>query len=370
MADLFDYLHWRGDLRFSQVPPGPVDALIFSALSYLTFGGSMAERPDIPISLREASEEFFREASQEERCRVKTDLSLLMAAAESERFGNTYLIQYRDILIPEEDTQFAAVTFLLDNKSAFLAFRGTDYSLTGWKEDFNLSFQESVPAQRLAAQYVADVSRRYPLPLYLGGHSKGGNLAVYAAVKAEQSIRNRIRAVYNHDGPGFTNFVMQDPAYREICPRVTTIIPQSSVIGMLLEHEEPYTVIKSKQIGLLQHDFYSWLLDGPEFVPMEEVTADSKFLDQTIKHWFSGMTTEERNEIVDTVFDLLSMGEVNTVFDLIHPKNIRTYLRTLATDGKLRKILSDEFLSLIEAARKTQLALEASKEETENLPQA
>lgn len=370
MADLFDYLHWRGDLSFTQVPPCPVDALIFSALSYLTFRGSVAERPDIPISLREASDEFFLECDQESRCRVKTDLSLLMAASETVRFGNILLLQYRDILIPEEDTQFAALTFLLDNDSAFIAFRGTDYSLTGWKEDFNMSFQESVPAQRLAAEYVQEISARYPMPLYLGGHSKGGNLAVFAAVKSGGEVRSRIRAVYNHDGPGFTDYVMLDPAYRELVPRIQTIIPQSSVIGMLLEHDEPYTVIKSKQIGLLQHDFYSWVLDGPQFVPMEEVTDSSKFLDLTIKSWFSGMTPQERNEIVDTVFDLLSMGEVNSVFDLIHPKNIRTYLRTLATDGKLRRILSDEFLSLLEAARTTQLVLEEKQQnETKQLDQ-
>lgn len=370
MADLFDYLHWRGDLTFSQVPPGPVDALIFSALSYLTFGGSVAERPDIPISLREASEEFFRDMGQEERCRVKADLSLLMAASETVRFGSTMLLQYRDILIPQEDTQFAAVTFLLDNNSAFIAFRGTDYSLTGWKEDFNMSFQESVPAQRLAVEYIREVSTRYPIPLYLGGHSKGGNLAVFAAVKSASVIRERIQWVYNHDGPGFTDFVMEDPAYLEMVPRITTIIPQSSVIGMLLEHREPYTVIKSKQVGLLQHDFYFWLLDGPGFIPMEEVTENSKFLDLTIKEWLSGMTTEERNEIVDTVFDLLSVGNVSSVFDIIHPKNIRNYLKTLTGDGKIRRILSDEFLSLIEAARRTQLALEKTVPETENPPQA
>ena len=370
MADLFDYLRWRGDLSFRQVPPTAVDALIFSALSYLTFCGNVSEQPDIPISLREASEAFFRECDQESRCRVKTDLSLLMAASETKRFGNTLLLQFRDILIPEEDTQFAAVTFLLDNDSGFIAFRGTDYTLTGWKEDFNMSFQESVPAQRLAAEYVAEISGRYPMPLYLGGHSKGGNLAVFAAVKSDSTVRNRIQAIYNHDGPGFTDYVMSDPAYRELIPRIQTIIPQSSVIGMLLEHDEPYTVIKSKQIGLLQHDFYSWLLEGPNFVPMEQVTDSSKFLDQTIKHWFSGMTAEERNEIVDTVFDLLSMGEVNSVFDLIHPKNVRTYLRTLATDGKLRKILSDEFLNLMEAARKTQLALDTKQELSIKSPEA
>ncbi len=370
MADLFDYLRWRGDLRFSQVAPGPVDALIFSALSYLTLGGSVTERPDIPISLREASVEFFRNVDTEKRCRVKTDLSLLMAAAETERFGNTLLLQCRDILIPEEDTQFAAITFLLDNNSAFIAFRGTDYSLTGWKEDFNMTFRESIPAQLLAAQYTKEISERYPMPLSLGGHSKGGNLAVYAAVKSDQIIRDRIQAVYNHDGPGFTDFVMEDPAYLEMVPRITTIIPQSSVIGMLLEHREPYTVIKSKQMGLLQHDFYSWLLDGPDFVPMEEVTANSKFLDLTIKEWLNGLTTEERNEIVDTVFDLLSIGNVSSVFDLIHPKNVRTYLKTLSTNGELRRILSEEFMNLIEAARKTQLALEESEKTTEIVPQA
>lgn len=367
MEDLFDYLRWRGDLSFSQVPPGPVDALIFSALSYLTFGGSVAERPDIPISLREAANEFFQACDQDSRCRVKTDLSLLMAASETTRFGNTLLLQYRDILIPEEDTQFAAITFLLDSNSAFLAFRGTDYSLVGWKEDFNMSFQQTIPAQRLALQYTQEVAMRYPMPLYLGGHSKGGNLAVFAAVKAIPTIRNRIRAVYNHDGPGFTDFVMKDPAYLDMVPRIQTIIPQSSVIGMLLEHEEPYTVIKSKQIGLLQHDPYSWLLDGPDFVPMEEVTDDSKFLDMTIKEWLSGMTNEERNEIVDTVFDLLAIGNVNNVFDIIHPKNVRTYLKTLTTNGELRRILSEEFMSLIEAARKTQLALE--EKETQPLLQ-
>lgn len=368
MADLFDYLRWRGDLCFSQVPPGPVDALIFSALSYLTLGGSVTERPDIPVSLREASEEFFRQLDAEKRCRVKTDLSLLMAAAETQRFGNVLLLQYRDILIPEEDTQFAALTFLLDNNSAFLAFRGTDYTLTGWKEDFNMTFRESIPAQLLATQYTKEISERYPMPLYLGGHSKGGNLAVYSAVKSDPLIRSRIQAVYNHDGPGFTDFVMEDPAYLEMVPRITTIIPQSSVIGMLLEHREPYTVIKSKQLGLLQHDFYSWLLDGPEFVPMEEVTDQSKFLDLTIKEWLNGMTIEERNEIVDTVFDLLSIGNVSSVFDLIHPKNVRTYLKTLSTNGELRRILSEEFMSLIEAARKTQMTLEGKDPQSPGLP--
>ena len=362
MADLFDYIQWRGDLSFTQVPPNSVDALIFSALSYLSFSGSVEAMPEVPISLADAADEFFRLTDQESRCRAKADLSLLMEAAHSRRFGSCMVLQYRDTLIPEEETQFAAITFLLDNDSAFLTFRGTDFSLIGWKEDFNMSFQETIPAQRLALQYTREIAEKYHMPLYLCGHSKGGNLAVFAAVKSEPEIRGRIVDVYNHDGPGFTEYLLGDPAYREMVPKLHTIIPQSSVIGMLLEHEEPYTVIKSKQIGLLQHDLYSWLLEGPDFVPMQEITADSHFLNLTIKNWLADMTIDDRNEVVDAVFDLLSIGEVDSVLDIIHPKNIRNYLRTLTTDGNIRRILSEEFFALMEAARKTQMTLTQAAE--------
>lgn len=370
MADLFDYLQWRGDLTFSQSPVNPVDALIFSALSYISFGGCVEAMPEVPISLADATEEFLRMPCQESRCRVKSDLNLLMAAAESNRYKNVMLLQYRNLLVPEEETQFAAITFLLDDNSGVITFRGTDYSLVGWKEDFNMSFQETIPSQHLAQEYTAEIAAKYIMPLRLCGHSKGGNLAVFAAVKSDADIRSRILNVYNHDGPGFTEYMLSDPNYKEMVPKIRTIVPQSSVIGMLLEHEEPYTIIRSKQIGLLQHDPYSWDVMGPDFVPMEEITADSRFLDQTIKTWLADMTTEERNEIVDTVFDLLSIGDVKNVFDIIQPKNIRNYLRTLSTNGNIRRILSDEFVNLMEAAKKTQMALEAAEsEEAEKLPE-
>ena len=363
MADLFDYLHWRGDLAFSQSPVNAVDALIFSALSYISFGGSVEAMPEVPISLSDAADEFFKLPDQGIRCRAKNDLSLLMAAAETRRFGGCLLAQYRGHLIPEEETQFAAVTFLLDDNTGFLAFRGTDYSLVGWKEDFNMSFRDTIPSQHLALEYTRQIAQKYIMPLRLGGHSKGGNLAVFAAVKADPCIRQRILEVYSMDGPGFTEYLLCDPAYKDMIPRIRTIVPQSSVIGMLLEHEEPYTIIKSKQLGLLQHELYSWEVSGPQFVPMEEITANSRFLDQTIKTWFSGMTNEERNEIVDAIFELLSMGNVDNVLDIIQPKNLKNYLRTLATNGKVRRMLSDELLSLMEAAKKTQLALESNQED-------
>ena len=174
MANVFDYIKWRGDLTFTQDPPNAVDALIFSALSYIRFGGQVETEPHTPVLLRDAAEVYFALDDHEERIRVKNDLELLHEAARSIRFGLTKLYLYRDLFVPEQETQFAAVTFLLDDGSAFLAFRGTDYSLVGWKEDFNMSFQQTIPAQRLALQYTREVAAEYTAPLRLGGHSKGG----------------------------------------------------------------------------------------------------------------------------------------------------------------------------------------------------
>ena len=354
MADLFDYLAWRGDLTFEQDPPNCVDALVFSSLAYLNYGAAVSRTPNQPISLRDAAADFFALPDHEERIRVKNDLKLLEDAANTIRFGNCRILFYQNILVPEEETQFAAVSFLLDDHSAFLAFRGTDYSLTGWKEDFNMSFQDEVPAQRLALEYTRAFSASYLMPLRLGGHSKGGNLAVFAAAKCETLIQNRILTVYNLDGPGFRGNMVSFDGYHNIIPRIHTYIPQSSVIGMLLEHEEPYKVVKSKQIGLLQHESYSWDIMGKSFIPMEEVTADSRFLDATIKTWLSDMTLEERNEIVDSLFDFLSTGEVTSAKEMIQPKNIRNYLRAWRQDDKLRHTLLSEMFNLVSAAYKTQ----------------
>ena len=206
MPNIFDYLKWRGDLSFSQDPPNPVDALVFSGLSYIQFWPDMNSAPEEPVSLQSAAEAFFSREGYEECCRIQKDLDLLRAASETSRFGNTQICMYRDLLIPEQDTQFAAMTFLLDDGSMFLAFRGTDNSLVGWKEDFNMTFQQTIPAQRLAVQYTRDVSMEYLRPMRIGGHSKGGNLAVFAAARSSPMIQQGILEVYNHDGPGFTQY--------------------------------------------------------------------------------------------------------------------------------------------------------------------
>lgn len=355
MADMFDYLSWRGDIRFAQLPINPVDALIFSTLSYIRFQNMVPETAKQWISLKEVAEAVFATQNPEALCRVPQDAELLHAAAKTARFGNVGMTLYRDILIPEEDTQFAAMTFMMDDGTVYMAFRGTDNTLVGWKEDFNMSFQEQIPAQRLAQEYLRDFAAVSRVPIWMGGHSKGGNLAVYAAAKCDHLIQSRIIEVYNQDGPGFSASMMEDPGYRRILPKLRTFVPQSSVIGMLLEHEEPYTIVKSNGMGLMQHDPYTWEIMGANFVLLEDLTEDSLFLDKTFKNWLAGMSNADRSAFFDTVFDLINSGNADHVRDLLQPDNLRTYLKTLKSDENMRHIIGSELKSLLESAKQVHL---------------
>ena len=362
MGNIFDYLTWRGDLTFTQDPPNAVDALIFSTLTYVEYGKTAEHLPEAAATLRECAKEFFTLENPEKRVRSKKDMELLRCAAATVRFGQCGLCLYQSLFLPEQETQFGAMTFLLDDGSMFLAYRGTDNSLVGWKEDFNMTFQQTIPAQRLAQEYIREAALAHTAPMRVAGHSKGGNLAVFAAARCSPRVRQRILTVYNNDGPGFTKYMIGDPGYNAIVPRIQTYIPQSSVIGMLLEHEEPFLVIRSKNVGLMQHDPYSWEVEGPHFLPVQEVTESSQFLDATIKNWFAGMTNRERNQLVEVLYGLLTTGEVENAADIFQPKNIRTYVKALSSDADMRHILSTEFQGLLEAAKKARAGMSEGKE--------
>ena len=350
MADIFDYLLWRGDLGMDAVPPNPVDTLILSELSYIGFEGLVPGDFLHPVPLKVAAEAFLALPDREDRVRTKKDADLIAACAQTERFGSLRLVFYRSELLPEQQSQFAAVTWLLPGGAAVITYRGTDLTLTGWKEDFNMSFQESVPAQEKALRYLEAFARVHPGPVCLAGHSKGGNLAVYAAARCQPELRERIVFAHNHDGPGFHSAMMADPGYREALPKVRTFVPQSSVVGMLLEHEEPYTVIHSRQLSLLQHEPYSWEVLGGDFVRMAQIDENSRFLDRTIKTWLANTTMEERNAFVDAVYEVLTLGQTDDLRDIILPRNVLRYLRQLRTDEQLRSVITREFAELFRTA--------------------
>ena len=204
--------------------------------------------------------------------------------AASRRFSDLTLCAYVSRTDEETQTQFSALTILLSDKTAYIAFRGTDDTIVGWKEDFNLAFLPVVPAQKMAAEYLSAAAAALPShPLRVGGHSKGGNLAVYSAVFCGEAVQNQLMRVYNNDGPGFRTSLLGLPEHRRVADKITTILPESSVVGMLLEHEERYEVVRSTQSGLWQHDGFSWQVRGERFEHLPDLTEGGISLDMT---WF------------------------------------------------------------------------------------
>ena len=266
-ANIFTYCQWRDDLTMQQSPCCHVDNLIFCCLSYLNWDGiaegfTAAES----ISLRDAARLWEHRPTAEQKVRVETDRDLLRQTAASRRFGEVRLFRYAEQFSETRQQQFSATAFLLDSDTVYVAFRGTDNTLTGWREDFNLSFLPYVPSQAAAAAYLRGILSLGFSNVYVGGHSKGGNLAIYAAVNAESAAKNRILGVYNNDGPGFHHEFLTTEAYKSMSHLLHTFIPNSSVVGMLLEHEESYQVIASTAKAFLQHAPLSWEVLGTSTV--------------------------------------------------------------------------------------------------------
>lgn len=323
LGNLLDYLRWRGDLALAQSPFEAVDALVLSALSYVHFNGLVPAEPGEHVPLCQAARAYLAlPPARRGRCRCERDLELLEVLAQSPRFSSMALARCVSRFVPKEETQFAALTVLPGDGSAFLAFRGTDGTLVGWKEDFNLSFLDVVPAQLEASEYIQAFAANFSGPLRLGGHSKGGNLAVAGAALCPAKIRDRIETVWSFDGPGFTPYLLARPGYQELRTRIQSFVPKSSVVGLLLTHEEPHTIVDSDQKGLFQHDLYSWQIQGPNFILLEDVDEGSQLIDRTLKNWLSGLSNEQRETVVDTLYEMLSSGDAKTVKEALDPKNL------------------------------------------------
>ena len=357
MADMLDYIRWRGDLPFTVSPPNEVDAVIFSTLSYIPFRGRTVSHPEEAIPFSEAVEEFFSYPEPPNYIRAQRDLDLLKAAGESVRFGNTRITEYRPKFIKEQDTQFAGVTFLLDDGSLFVTFRGTDNTLVGWKEDLSMSFRSVIPSQALAKQYLQDVLMTHSGPVRVSGHSKGGNVAVYAVSQSAPVIRDRVLEVYNQDGPGFSAEFLEDPGYRSILPKIRTYLPQGSMIGVVLYRAEPVIIVQSHETGIMQHDPFSWNICGTAITRMDALNANSRFFRLTMENWLAGFDMDDRVRLVNMLYDLLTSGDVEVMDDILQPKSLINYVARLRGSELIRKYLASDLNSLLQAARRARLQM-------------
>lgn len=373
MANLLDYLDWRGDLTLAQAPFNEVDNLILAEVSFVDFSG-IVPPPGMgeSVPLRTAAEAFFARFPEGEKIDMGVLVpdaipDMLRKMADSRRFGEMGLNCFVDWLDVERGEQFAALTVETGDGRLYLSFRGTDDTLAGWKEDFDLAWMPEVPAQKKAEQYVTEVARQYPRRhLLLGGHSKGGNLAVYAGVFCPAAVQRRIDTVWSNDGPGFRDDLLDLPQHRRIEDRIVAIVPKSSVVGMLLEHEGDYTVVDSDQLGFMQHDGFSWQVMGDHFITLRQMTRQAHLSDLEMRKWVRAMTPEQRGKFVDALFAVLTASGAVTLTDLKADsfKAVGAMVRAMKDlDKETRDGLLD-FMGLLFRSN-LRLTLEGIQEETE-----
>ena len=331
MPNVCDYVKWRGDLDLEQSEFNEIDGLILSRFSYFPFDKIIKENEIITI--KELSERFKKQDISKLPILWKDDVDLFPLMGQSKRFGEMFATHYINKIEIEQEKQFSAITVLLPDDTIYVSYRGTDNTIVGWKEDFNMSFKSHIASQISAKKYLELIAKEYPeKKIRIGGHSKGGNIAVYAATFVDDSIKDRIINVYNNDGPGFCEDVIETAEYQEMIKKVHTYIPQSSVIGRLMNHKEKYTVVESVQKGIMQHDLYSWQIVGKEFVTLKEVTNESEFVDKTIKNWLENVEPKKREQVIDVVFDILNTTDVQTMKEL--KTNWFTSAKTILTSYK------------------------------------
>lgn len=316
MANLLDYLTWRGDLSFRERPLNEVDNLIFSELAYVDMS-HIVPSPALGgfVSVRELAHTYVRLGRKQDDLFFNDPVPLLLAAGESARFGEVRVGRYVNHIDSERQVQFSAMVFLLPEETVYVAYRGTDNSVVGWREDFNFSFGET-EGQKESVAYLLSAADALPGPLIIGGHSKGGNLAVYAAAFSGEAIRPRIRHVYTNDGPGFVKALIAREEYQSLLDRMDLIVPETSVVGILLSHLERKKVIKSDASGVMQHNPMSWQVLGAAFEEVDSQSSASVFMDRALQEWLSDLDEEQRKAFVDALFDAMDASGAKTLFDL------------------------------------------------------
>lgn len=337
MANVFDYVVWRGDLSIRQSALNDVDCLILSQLAYINFKDVVSEKiaPDYSsalISIKDASEKLFR--LRKDACKgllMPPDITrLLKMLAKSRRYRNMRLSGYQVKQDVKKEEQFGAIVIHTGYHSAFVAFSGTDDSLVGWKEDFNMSFVCPVPSQNDAKIYLQNVARTINVPFFVGGHSKGGNLSLYASFELSDDSKKKVMAVYNFDGPGFMGKNYNCDI--EFQKKLKLFIPQSSIVGVVFGRQGCKKIIKSDEVGVWQHNPFSWQIKGKSFVLVDEITWQSKLIDSVFRQWLSDVDVNKRKMLVENFYEVFNQTGATTLLEL--------------TQKVTKKVLAEAFLCL------------------------
>lgn len=316
MADLIDYVKWRGDVDFKASPFNAVDNLVLCQISYLHFDGLLDSSFKSATPLSELFEKFISTPDFEKRKEAGALISnktyeLFTLTAKSNRFKNLLARGFINKIDEEKEEQFCAITYS-DKKTHYIIFRGTDDTLVGWKEDFNLGFMDTVPSQKDALTYLSTAASSLWGTFILCGHSKGGNLSIYSASMSPEKIQKRITAIYNNDGPGFKKEFFSEPGYLAIREKEKSFVPQMSIIGMLFCHSDKYVTVENDAQGFYQHDPFTWHVGPTGFVERPDTNEESKFIEKTVNQWFNELEKEQKKQFIETMFSVLRAPNAST----------------------------------------------------------
>lgn len=315
--NIIDYIGRYGGATFEEKPFGTVDALILSQFSYfkldeiVPFDGSYDN--SVTVSEISDSDRVLRLFTDERY--AANNMKLFYAMASSARFKNVRISNYINLVSSRWEMQFSALTAYLAPGVTHVVFRGTDESVVGWKEDFNMTFMTPIPAQVKAVDYLHYAAERIKGGFSVGGHSKGGNLAVYSAMKCSKNVRDRISVIYSYDGPGFTREILEDADFDAVADRIRKFVPRSSIVGMLLQSQEPYRVVEARSVGILQHDPFNWAVERDDFVYRDDVAGRYVITDEAVNEWARRSDPEEMRLFVDKVYSVFMEAGISDLND-------------------------------------------------------
>ena len=357
MAGIFDYLKWRGDLSFCAVALSDADRLIFSELSYIDLGAGEPElMPELCRKALKKQEIIKNSGSRQTLLHHKQDEKLLDILSKTPRYADVKIGFCESKTNKKREEQFGAMTVFLPDSSLLIVFRGTDWSLVGWKEDFNMAYSDDVPARKSALDYLVRVASVHDGKLHLTGHSKGGNLAIYAAIYAPAEISKRILDVTSLDGPGFSESLISSSEYAAMQDRIQTFMPSASIVGTLFSHTGKFAIIKSRGRGVMQHVLYNWEIMGGGFVTSAVRDGTSQLIETTLNDWLAGIPVDDRRKFIDTVWSVIAELGIDELGELLDGKNARAIIKNYhSLDEEARTLISDILTKLRESA-KTSLA--------------
>lgn len=353
MSHLIDYLEKVENLTFDQEPLNILDKVCINEIGYLTYEKWLTPSDlQKTINLHDYAE--GKELNPEYSFMVtKERVALAEAMVRSKRFAGLHLSNYRSVLDKEVEKQFAAMIFSLPELDYHqLVFRGTDDSVIGWKEDFQLTYSREIPAHRSAMTFLEDHLPNLSGRITVSGHSKGGNLALYSAVQSSTALREKIAELLLLDSPGLMKSLLEKPSYQELKVRMTVIRPQDSVVGVMLYWDRPAQLVAAEGIGFAQHNALTWEVDlvANDFAYVDQPTELSQRLEETFQEWIETLPNQQLKQVCDLVFDTILDSGIESLNDIgiqALPQIGQMLQEFGNLSDKQKKVLQDGFNQLL-----------------------